>query len=373
MGIVVEIVFIHLLNDFSGSPKVLKEVIKVVTAQSVQGKLYLGSSGDGFLSESKFPIKRYWYCRTRQRGLTLFTYLFSQLVLFVKLLCDRSIAKNAVIYVNTLLPFGAAIYAKLTGRKVVYHVHEISITPVPLRWMLKVIAQMTSSLNIYVSDTHIQALPIHGVPAIRVYNALEDSFIRSALASHYTPRYEGHFNVLLIASLRDYKGVPELMNLATGVLGHHDIRLHLVVNDDQGAIDQYFADKSIPGNLCVYPRTTDPTIFYRQANLVLNLSRVDQCVETFGLTILEAMAFGIPVIVPPLGGPAELVVDGVQGFLVDSYDKTLLMEKLLFLYRDKALCERMSTACRERAAEFSLANFKENIVMIIDQARGAGA
>ncbi len=106
----------------------------------------------------------------------------------------------------------------------------------------------------------------------------------------------------MIASLRDYKGVQELLGLALATVDHREIRFHLVVNDEGSAIDRYFASKVIPPNFAIYPRTTDTAAFFRNASLVLNLSRVDQCVETFGLTILEAMAFGIPVIVPPWEG-----------------------------------------------------------------------
>ncbi|MCM2265962.1 MAG: glycosyltransferase family 4 protein [Desulfuromonadales bacterium] len=349
-----------------------KATIGAVSAKG-QGRdrLYLGSSGDGILSNSGIPTTRYWYHRSRWRLVTLFTYLFSQLVLFCKLLADRTISSDAVIFVNTLLPFGAALYGRLTDRKVIYHVHEISITPAPLKMLLVGIARRTSQLNLYVSDAHMQAMPIAGVPARRVYNALDDGFLQVASSTPYVHSHDGCFNVLMIASLRDYKGILELLALADAVADHEDIRFHLVVNDDEAAIARYFAGKDLPANLAVYPRTSDPAAFYLQASLVLNLSRVDQWVETFGLTILEAMAFGIPVIVPPVGGPAELVVDGVHGFQVNAYDQALLTEKLLLLYQDRLLCERMSQACRQRAAEFSPEAFAENILAAIEQMRGA--
>ena len=41
------------------------------------------------------------------------------------------------------------------------------------------------------------------------------------------------------------------------------------------------------------------------------------CVETFGMTILEAMPYGIPAIVPNVGGPLELVQHGYNGYCVD--------------------------------------------------------
>jgi glycosyltransferase involved in cell wall biosynthesis len=363
---VFDIVFVHLLNDFSGSPRVLKNTIEAVAEHSRHAKLYLGSYGDGFLSSCDVPVARFGYVRSNQRILTLVSFLFSQIVLFIRLLCDRRIDKDAVIYINTVLPFGAALYAKLTGRRVVYHVHEISVSPAILRYFLLKVVQMTSSVNIYVSDAHMMALPIPGVPAKRIYNALDRSFLKIAADTIYASRYHEYFNVLLIASLRDYKGIPELLNLAASVVDYEEIKFQLVVNDIEDTISTYFSGKQIPPNLIIYPRTSDTTMFYQQSNLVLNLSRVDQWVETFGLTILEAMAFGVPVIVPPVGGPKELVDDGIQGFKVDSYNLNLLKKKLLLLYQDEDLCEKMSLACRERAKEFSPAIYGRNIVEVLD-------
>ena len=174
---------------------------------------------------------------------------------------------------------------------------------------------------------------------------------------------------MLIASLRNYKGIPELFDLASSLLAYSDVHFDLVVNDDQKHIDQYFSGRPVPSNLTVHPFTSDTTTFYQKANLVLNLSRVDQWVETFGMTILEAMAFGIPVIVPPEGGPAELVKDGVQGFQVDSRNSQLLKEKVLLLYNDQSLCQKMSSACRSRAADFSPEVFNENIIAAINDVR----
>ena len=67
-------------------------------------------------------------------------------------------------------------------------------------------------------------------------------------------------------------------------------------------------------NLKVYARQKDVVPFYREASVVLNLSNKEQFIETFGLTALEAMVFGLPVIVPTVGGIAEMVEDGVNGW-----------------------------------------------------------
>lgn len=360
------IVFAHLLNDRSGSPRVLKNVIDAILATGKPSLLYISTDGNGVLSDCGLQTKKYWYWRTGNKLGTLFTYFFSQCVLFFKLLLDRDIDRNAVIYVNTLLPFGAALYGKITGRMVIYHVHEISVSPAPLKWFLTGICKLTSDLNIYVSDAHIRVLSITGVPARRIYNALNESFSTKADAALYQHRKNGVFNILMIASLRDYKGIPEFIALASRLSVRKDISFNLVVNDEDETIRSYFSEMQRPNNLQLHPRVSDTSIFYSCASLVLNLSRPDQWVETFGLTILEAMAFGIPVIVPPVGGPVELVSDGLQGFLIDCRESEKLAEKVTQLADDEALCMRLSIAARDKAKQFSSESFAQSIRNALD-------
>lgn len=319
--------------------------------------LYIGSDGDGVLSVCGIPGRKYWYRRTRWRVLTLFTYIISQVFLLSRLLLDRGIEPKAIVYVNTLLPFGAALYGWLTRRKVIYHVHEISISPAPLKWLLVGVARLTSSYNVYVSKAHREALPIRGVPYQPVYNALDKCVIEQADSWEYEPQRNGIFRILMIASLRDYKGVPELLTLVGRLSDLNNVVFELLVNDGPEDIRRYFAGRVLPANFLVHPRVSDTTPFYQRASLVLNLSRVDQWVETFGLTVLEAMSYGIPVIVPPVSGPIELVQDGVQGYLVDSRDIDLLTNTVLKMYKDPELCRKLSTHCKAQSKIFSQERF----------------
>jgi glycosyltransferase involved in cell wall biosynthesis len=258
----------------------------------------------------------------------------------------------------------------MTGRSVIYHLHEVSVTPAPLRWFLVGVARLTACHLIYVSDFHRHCLPIGRVPATTVYNALDEGLANRANGvSPYHPRRDGCFRVLMLASLRDYKGVPEFVALAVRFLDRQDLNFHLVANDDETAIRRYLSNKHLPGNLNVHSRTDDPAFHYAKASLVVNLSRPDQWQETFGLTLLEAMAFGIPVIAPPVGGPLELVADGQEGFLVDSRQPELLSAKVRQLADDEALCLTMSAAALRRAAVFSRDAFVLSLRGVVDACR----
>jgi len=364
------IVFVHLLNDRSGSPKVLASAIDALLGNGKTVHLFVGSEGTGYLDETGIPITRYWYRRGTHRLVTLFTYFFSQACLLIQLARARDLPRDAVLYVNTLLPFGAALYGTLTRRRVVYHLHEVSVSPAPLRWFLTGVARLTADRLIYVSDFHRSTLPIPSAPAVTIHNALDKGFLLTAAANLYQQRRNGGFNVLMLASLRDYKGVPEFLALARRLQGREDIRFHLVVNDNDEDIQRYFQGASQPSNLTVYPRTNDPGAHYAKASLVLNLSRPHQWVETFGLTLLEAMAYGVPVIAPPVGGPTELVSDGQEGFLIDCRNGDSLADKVQQLADDEALCLRLSEAARRRASRFSPTNFAQALREVVDFEKG---
>jgi glycosyltransferase involved in cell wall biosynthesis len=55
----------------------------------------------------------------------------------------------------------------------------------------------------------------------------------------------------------------------------------------------------------------DPECYYGLLDVAVN-SRIDA--EPFGLSVIEAMMMGKPVLVHALGGPAETVIDGRTGW-----------------------------------------------------------
>ena len=64
--------------------------------------------------------------------------------------------------------------------------------------------------------------------------------------------------------------------------------------------------------------------------------------ETFGQTIQEAAASGLPVVAPAAGGPLDLVADGVTGYLVPPGDPAALTAAVSKLAADPALRAQFS-------------------------------
>lgn len=74
--------------------------------------------------------------------------------------------------------------------------------------------------------------------------------------------------------------------------------------------------------------------------------------EGVSLTILEAMARGLPVVTTRVGGNPEVVEDGVTGVLVPARDPAALAQGLLRVLGDAEMGERFGRAGRRRVEEY---------------------
>lgn len=356
------IICFHLLNDYSGSPKVLKTVLKGLLDKGYPVDLYTSDGGvlDELLSYENMRKVSCYYHFSANSSLTLFRFFRIQIITFIlafRYLFDR----NAVFYINTLLPCGAALAGWLMRKRVIYHCHEFILKKGWTYRALGYLMQMIATEIICVS--HDQRKTIQREKGVVVIpNALPDEF-SSRLSSSLTVQMEQK-TVLMLSSLKSYKGISEFIQLAHGLPQY---RFLLVLNDTEENISLFFKNNELdsPINMSVYPRQKDVIPFYTRSSLVLNLSDKDRFIETSGLTVIEAMMAGLPVIVPTVGGISEMVRDGVNGYKIDAQNIEAITEKIDQLLSDRKEYERMHCNALKVRQQFSAACMIDSVLSLL--------
>lgn len=146
--------------------------------------------------------------------------------------------------------------------------------------------------------------------------------------------------LLLIGNDWRTKGLPLVLQ-ALARLQDVPLRL-LVVGSDVAEPFQSVASRLGIADRCRWESpASDVLDFYAAADVYVSPSRED----SFPLPPVEAMACGLPVITSVFAGTAELIRDGIEGFvLCDPDDTKALATQIRQLQEDTALRQRMGAA-----------------------------
>jgi len=136
-----------------------------------------------------------------------------------------------------------------------------------------------------------------------------------------------------VGEIRREKNLEVLVRAAALLSPRHP-HVHLVVVGDSslepgepGRLLALAARLGLEDRLHMTGHRLDPERFYRVFDLyVLPTTR-----EGFGVTLIEAMASGVPVIACRVRGPREIIEDGLDGILVRDRDPQELAEAMAFL------------------------------------------
>lgn len=105
------------------------------------------------------------------------------------------------------------------------------------------------------------------------------------------------------------------------------------------------------------PREDVPSLMRAFDLLVVNSHS-----EPFGLTVVEAMLSGTPVLAAAVDGIPEIIRHGESGWLIDGRDQSSLAEAMLTLLRNQSLRENLSrNGRREAIRSFSVARYMGDI------------
>lgn len=120
------------------------------------------------------------------------------------------------------------------------------------------------------------------------------------------------------------------------------------MNEFEVALRKEVDSSPARANVRLLGRRWDVERFYSASDILVCPSEV----ESFGMAVIEAMSSGVPVVSTRCGGPAETVIEGETGFLIDPKSPEEIVDALSKLIADDSRRTAMGKAARERVLRF---------------------
>ncbi|MBN2200139.1 MAG: glycosyltransferase family 4 protein [Candidatus Aminicenantes bacterium] len=261
---------------------------------------------------------------------------------------------------NSAAAVGGALAARLAGRPHVWIIHEILSGPRPLlrfflgnRLFVRVIRRLSRRVVVNSLATGAAFRPAPGVDV--VHNGIliprtkpaPDPALRKKLGLRVPDRVVG-----VVGRLAPAKGQAEMVEALALVRGRVKGLKVLFVGPAAGGrflgrLRETAVRRDVEGDVRFAGSFADVFSVLPLMSLLVSASRV----ESFGRTIVEAQAAGIPVLAVATGGVPEIIRHGVNGFLVESNRPEALAGALVdFFSRKKAEVARVVGNARKSVA-----------------------
>jgi poly(glycerol-phosphate) alpha-glucosyltransferase len=164
--------------------------------------------------------------------------------------------------------------------------------------------------------------------------------------------------VVFVGRLAEQKRLEDLIRAFDLVAkrsgtAHLDIYGHGPLEDE---IRSLVADLGLSSRVNFKGHTTNPLEAFASARVAVMTSRH----EGLPLTLTEGMSVGTPFVAYDINyGPAEVIRDGVDGYLVAPSDIETFAERLLSVLGDDDVASRLSAAAMEVTQRFSLERYQQ--------------
>ena len=145
--------------------------------------------------------------------------------------------------------------------------------------------------------------------------------------------------VIHISNLRPVKQVEAVVRVFARIREHVASRLLIVGEGPElGRAEQLIDELGVAAQVELIGEAQDVVGLLSVSDLFL----LPSLQESFGLSALEAMACGVPVVASNVGGLPEVVIDGVTGFLHPPDQVERMAESAVRILSDPALHARMA-------------------------------
>ena len=164
--------------------------------------------------------------------------------------------------------------------------------------------------------------------------------------NEFEPEFSNKSYILFVGRLSKEKGVLTLLKAAKEL----DMSVRIVGDGSIKPDCEKFVKENEINNVDFlgYKSGDELKELFRNAAFIVFPS---ECYENAPMTILEAFAYGKPVIGSNIGGIPEMIIDGETGLLFEPGNVNDLSEKIRYLFSDTSLIYQMGIKARKKVEE----------------------
>lgn len=165
-------------------------------------------------------------------------------------------------------------------------------------------------------------------------------------------------NLLFVGRIvNSHKGLDHLLQIVKQISNmRNDITLTIVGDGpDFNMVNQMIEEQGLKSIVRMVGKSSKVEQYYVTADAFLHTSNY----EGFGVVIVEAMSYGVPVIAFENAGPNEIIHNGVDGFIIPKYDYDNYAQCVNSILSDNEKWNKVSRAAKRRAEDFCIENFAD--------------
>lgn len=158
-------------------------------------------------------------------------------------------------------------------------------------------------------------------------------------------------NLIAVGRLGYQKSFDRLIEIWARVNDKKGYSLHIWgEGEDYSKLESLIESNNLQDSCKLMGSTDSITHVYRNAYALLMTS----VYEGFPMVLIESMSHGVPVISYDCPtGPSEIIVDGVNGYLIEDGNKFDFLDKLEYIINNENARKVMSSSCLSRRYVFS--------------------
>ncbi len=270
-------------------------------------------------------------------------------------------AKIDVVYTNTITVVDGAIVARLASKPHFWHLHENIVANEDLLKVLpakQVVSYLVPKLSatiavvshalrkqIFQDPTPTPKVKVihNGVDIARFSPRPSSGFLHRELGIPINAPLTG-----ICGEIQESKGLEVFIHAAAAVLRQHPVSHFVIIGTGSPLyveqISELIRQLRLTEKIHLVGWRADIAEIFRELQVLVIASKQ----EAFGLTAVEGMSTGLPVVATRCGGPEEVIQHGKTGYLVEIGGHQELAQRLVELLTNTELRHRLGQAGRAR-------------------------